>query len=142
MPSPYSLRCLGTVELRSPGGDLVRLRTRKHIALLVFLAVEARISHRRERLADLLWPGASAAEGRHSLATALSVLRGRFGTEGFESGRDNVRFTSTDLTLDLDRLAKGDVLETEFIPALDVAPFLEDFEIDDAPGFHIWRDGQ
>jgi DNA-binding SARP family transcriptional activator/tetratricopeptide (TPR) repeat protein len=142
MASHYNLRCLGTAELRSPGGDLVRLRTRKHFALLVFLSVEPRITHRRERLADLLWPGASAAEGRHSLATALSVLRGRFGPEGFETGRDHVRFACTEIDLDLDRLARGDVLESDVVPALDVAPFLEDFEIEDAPEFQLWRDGQ
>ncbi len=50
----------------------VRFRTKKHLALLIYLTVEAK-PHRRERLAELLWPDVSPTEGRHSLATALST---------------------------------------------------------------------
>ena len=112
MPAPVTLRCLGVPELRGPGGEPIRFRTRKHLALLVFLAVEPRTRHRRERLADLLWPEASPAVGRHSLATALSVIRGRVGIRTFETTRDTVRLVAPDLTVDLDRLAFGKILRT------------------------------
>ncbi|HXG45264.1 MAG TPA: AAA family ATPase, partial [Gemmatimonadales bacterium] len=142
MAPPYTLRCLGAVELRSPGGDLVRFRTRKHLALLIYLAVEPHHPHRRDRLADLLWPHASAAEARHSVATALSVLRGKLGPNAFEAGRDQVRFVFPDLELDLDRLARGEVLGDEYTPPLEVGGFLDGLEILGAPDFMLWREQQ
>src|SRR5262249_29214573 len=128
MPARYFLRCLGVPELRAPGGEPIRFRTKKHTALLVYLAVEPRQPHRRERLADLLWPDASPAEGRHSLATAISVIRGKLGPRTFENTRDTVRFVAADLEVDLDRLARGEVLGDEVTPALEMGGFLDDFE--------------
>ena len=49
------LRCLGQPGLFAPTGELIRFRTKKHLALLIYIAVDPR-SHRRERLAELLWP--------------------------------------------------------------------------------------
>ena len=142
MPPHFYLKCLGNPELRSPSGDPVKFRTRKPLALLLYLAVEPRHPHRRDRLADLLWPKGSALEGRHSVATALSVLRGKLGAQALETTRDLVRFTFGQLELDLDRLSRGDVLGDEFTPALDVGGFLEDFDVADAPEFQMWRDQQ
>lgn len=133
---------MGAPELRSPAGDSVRFRTRKHLAFLVYLAVEPRTRHRRDRLADLLWPRAGSLEGRHSVATALSVLRGKLGSEAFEASRDHIRFIFSELDLDLDRLSSGDVLGDEFNPTLDMGGFLDDFEIGDAPDFQVWREQQ
>ncbi|MFN8652298.1 MAG: AAA family ATPase [Gemmatimonadales bacterium] len=110
------------------------------MALLAFLAVEPRQPHRRERLADLLWPDASPAEGRHSLATALSVLRGKLGPRTFESTRETVRFVAPDLEVDLDRLARGDILGDDVTPPLEMGGFLDDFEVLRAPEFVLWRD--
>lgn len=140
MPPRHYLRCLGVPELRAPGGEPIRFRTRKHMALLAFLAVEPRQPHRRERLADLLWPDASPAEGRHSLATALSVLRGKLGPRTFETTRETVRFIAPDLEVDLDRLARGDILGDELTPPLEMGGFLDDFEVNRAPEFILWRE--
>ena len=41
MESPRYLRCLGLPGLFTPGGDPVRFRTKKHLALLVYLAMLA-----------------------------------------------------------------------------------------------------
>jgi DNA-binding SARP family transcriptional activator/tetratricopeptide (TPR) repeat protein len=140
MPPRFFLRCLGSPELRGPGGEPVRFRTRKHLALLTFLAVERRDPHRRDRLADLLWPDARPAEGRHSVATALSVLRGKLGPRTFEANRDAVRLLAPELEIDLHRLARGEILGDDLTPALEVAGFLEDFEVARAPEFMLWRD--
>src|SRR6266545_1111106 len=113
MESPRYLRCLGLPALFTSGGDPVRFRTKKHVALLVYLAVESRRFHRREHLAELLWPGARMAEGRHSLATALSVLRPRLGGDALQTTREQVCLAPGHLRLDLDRLLGGDVLGTE-----------------------------
>jgi DNA-binding SARP family transcriptional activator len=139
MPPRFFLRCLGSPELRGPGGEPVRFRTRKHLALLAFLAVERREPHRRDRLADLLWPDARLSEGRHSVATALSVIRGKLGPRTFETTRESVRFVAPDLEVDLDRLARGEVLGDDLTPPLEVAGFLEDFEVSRAPEYMLWR---
>ena len=73
MDGQLFLRTLGVPALFAPNGDPIRFRVKKHVALLVYLAVEQRNAHRRDHLVNLLWPRASAADGRHSLSTALSV---------------------------------------------------------------------
>ncbi len=135
------LRCLGQPSLFAANGEPIRFRTRKHLALLIYLAVEAK-SHRRERLAELLWPKVSLTEARHSLATALSTLRPRLGGGGLESSRDHVRLTPGRVDLDLDRLDAGDVLGTEVTGPLEVAAFLDGFDIPDSSEFTHWKDRQ
>ena len=103
MDSQRYLRCLGQPALFAARGEPVRFRTRKHLALLVYLAVEGR-SHRRDRLAELLWPRVSSTVARHSLATALSILRPRLGVDGLETSRDHVRLMPGRVALDLERL--------------------------------------
>jgi DNA-binding SARP family transcriptional activator/type II secretory pathway predicted ATPase ExeA len=122
-------------------GELISFRTRKHLALLVYLAVESR-SHRRDRLAELLWPKVSATEARHSLATALSVLRPRVGLDGLETSRDHVRLLPRWVALDLDRLRAGKVLGSEVIEPLPVTAFLDGFDIADSAEFTLWKDQQ
>ncbi len=140
MPPRHFLRCLGVPELRGPSGDPIRFRTRKHLALLLFLAAERRQAHSRERLAELLWPDARPSEGRHSVATALSVIRGKLGPRTFETTRDTVRLVAAELEVDLERLARGDILGDETLPPLEVAGFLDDFEVIRAPEYMLWRD--
>ena len=136
------LRCLGQPALFSAAGDPIRFRTKKHIALLIYLAVEDRQVHRRDRLAELFWPNVPSAEGRHSLATALSILRPRLGSDCIESGRDHVLLNRARLALDLDRLVTGDILGTETEPPLEMAGFLDGFEIPDSGEFGHWKDRQ
>src|SRR6476469_2364628 len=100
------LRCLGQPALFAATGEPIRFRTRKHLALLVYIAVESR-AHRRDRLAELLWPKVSVSEARHSLATALSTLRPRLGPEGLETSREHARLTPGRVALDLERLQAG-----------------------------------
>ncbi len=135
------LRCLGQPSLFAATGDPISFRTRKHLALLIYLAVEAK-SHRRERLAELLWPKVCLTEARHSLATALSTLRPRLGVDGLETSRDHVRLTPGRVDLDLDRLEAGDVLGTEVTGPLEVAAFLDGFDIPDSSEFTHWKDRQ
>jgi DNA-binding SARP family transcriptional activator/tetratricopeptide (TPR) repeat protein len=142
MESRRYLRCLGQPALFTPAGEQIRFRTKKHLALLVYLGVEAGSSHRRDRLAELLWPKVTLPEARHSLATALSILRSRLGAEALETTRDQVLLASGRLALDLDRLATGDILGSEFTGPLEVAAFLDGFEIPDAGEFALWKDRQ
>ncbi|HEV8176637.1 MAG TPA: AAA family ATPase, partial [Gemmatimonadales bacterium] len=132
---------MGQPSLLAPSGEPVRFRTKKHLALLIYLAVEAK-TKRRERLAEMLWPNVTPTEGRHSLATALSTLRPRLGPQGLETTRDHVRLSPGRVDLDLDRLEAGDVLGTEITGTLEVAAFLDGFDIVDSPEFSHWKDRQ
>ena len=134
------LRCLGQPALFSPAGDPIRFRTKKHLALLVYLAVDGRQTHRRDRLAEMFWPNVSGAEARHSLATALSILRPRLGLDGIEATRDHVTVARSRLELDLDRLVSGRILGTELEGPLEIAGFLDGFEIPDSKEFALWKD--
>jgi hypothetical protein len=134
------LRCLGPPALFSPSGEPVRFRTKKHIALLVYLAVEPAKPHRRDRLAELLWPSVATAEARHSLATALSMLRPRLGPDALQTNREHVLLSKDRIQLDIERLEAGEVLGSESREALQVAGFLEGFDIPEAPEFTLWKD--
>ncbi len=141
MSPPFSLRCLGQPALLDPYGAPVRLKTRKQLALLVYMAIDGRAPIRRDRLADLLWPGVGIREARHSMATAISALRYRVDPKGFPGDNHSLRMTAA-LSTDLERLQRGEVLGTDLLPAMEVDAFLEEFEIQDAPAFNHWRDQQ
>ncbi|MGH7562029.1 MAG: ATP-binding protein, partial [Gemmatimonadales bacterium] len=138
MADTFFLRCMGVPELRGPDGRPVRIRVRKHLALLIYLAVEGRSRSSRDALVELLWSGAPDPDARHSLSTALSVLRGLLGREAIEGTGTSIRFHRQVLTLDLDALLKGG--GSDGLAAED--SFLEDFAIPDAPAFMHWRDSQ
>lgn len=140
MHGDFRLRCLGQPELRGPDGKVIRFRVKKHLALLVYLAVERRVAHDRSRLAEMLWPRTAGRRGRHSLATALSLLRAIFGREAFPTSRSAVRFAPAALALDLDRLEVGNVLGGPGEEPLEVDGFLRGFDLADAPEFGLWKD--
>src|SRR5690606_7338623 len=142
MEPRFHLRCLGLPQLSGPDGQPIRFKVRKHLALLVYLAVESRTRHRRDHLAELLWPNLPEADGRHSLATGLSMLRSCFGRDVVDASRDDLRWAYTRLDLDLDRLAAGQVIGDEMTPMLDVADFLDGFEVPGATEFMLWRERQ
>ncbi len=142
MEPRLSLRCLGEPILAGPDGEPVRFKVRKHLALLVYLAVESRGRHHRDHLADLLWANLPENDGRHSLATALSMIRAKVGPDALETDRDHVRFACSRVEMDLTRLESGDVLASEFQPALAIAGFLDGFEVPGSAEFMLWRERQ
>jgi DNA-binding SARP family transcriptional activator/tetratricopeptide (TPR) repeat protein len=139
-PPRFFLKCLGYPELRGSDGKIVRIRVKKHVALLVFLAVERRRHHDRSRLVSLLWPRVSAEKGRHSISVAISLLRTTFGRDAFPPHRVGLRFHPAHLSLDLDRLESGRILGQDGVDDLDVDGFLRGFDIDDAPEFALWKE--
>ncbi len=140
MAKRFQLTCLGLPELRTADGKVVRIRVKKHLALLVYLAIERRGSHSRARLVELFWSGVQPKRGRHSCATALSVLRNIFGKTAFATARDVVRFHPADLALDLDILQKGEVVGPDGEAVIDVDGFLRGFELDDCPEWDLWKE--
>jgi DNA-binding SARP family transcriptional activator/tetratricopeptide (TPR) repeat protein len=140
MSQPFTFRCLGRPVLIAPDGTEVRLKVRKHLALLAYLALEPRQPWRRDTLTDLLWPRAPLEDARHSLATGVSMLRTILGPRAIETGRDKVRFATGDLVTDLARLEAGHILGDEFTPPLELGDLLQDLHVPDAPPFDHWKD--
>ncbi|MDX2192873.1 MAG: AAA family ATPase [Gemmatimonadales bacterium] len=142
MPDALRLVCLGSPALVRADGTVFRLKTRKHLALLVYLAIEDR-AHRREHLCDLLWPlEPNRSDARHSLSTALSALRRTLGADALDTTNETVRLRAGRLPVDVARLEAGRVLADGDVAALDVGPFLDDFELPDAEHFTAWREAQ
>src|SRR5207245_10693961 len=75
----HHLSTLGVPLLRSDAGENVRFRTRKHLALLIRLAVESGKRLSRDYLQELLWPEVPTHLARHYLAQAISVLQAKVG---------------------------------------------------------------
>lgn len=67
------LAWLGTPEI-SYADQPLTFRTRKALALLIYLTTEAG-THSREKLTTLFWPESDAARGRGMLRTTLAYLR-------------------------------------------------------------------
>lgn len=134
--NPFHLSVLGYPVLRAPNGDPVRFRTKKHLALLIFLAVEQGRPHRRDKLATMFWPRAPLLKGRHSLATALSVLRGSVGRHVFDTDRDSIGVRKGWIVADL-----GCSEGLSLLGGRDRAceTFLQDFELADLHDFEEWR---
>lgn len=141
MPPRHHLRALGEPSLVTAAGQPVALRTRKALALLVYLAVERR-PHTREALAALLWPRASRTDGRHSVANALSEIRGRLGRDALDTTPERVALRPGAVTLDVDRLLADDIFASAAGPQLDVDGFLDGVELPDAVPFAHWIEAQ
>ena len=67
------MRFLGPARVSS-GAEAFAFKTRKALALLVYLVLEAKL-HSRDELVSLLWPDASQEAGRASLRNTLALLR-------------------------------------------------------------------
>ncbi len=136
----YELRCLGEATLRSPAGDLVHFRSRKHLALLIYLALNADRAHRRERLATMLWSDTDGSRARHSLSQALYAVRRLLnGTVRIEG--EDLEMDATQLKIDIfefeGRLAAGDAVTAA---ELYRGEFLEGFWVRSAQGFEEWAE--
>lgn len=139
-----TIRLLGTPEIHV-GERTLSFRTRKVLALLVYLAVEQGM-HSRESLMALLWPESPTNSAAATLRVTLSRLRRVLGpagdvliteggTVGFDSGFIDY--------MDLNWLAEAELPETppdKLTAVLDVdrGEFLEGFTLSDAPGFDTW----
>jgi DNA-binding SARP family transcriptional activator len=130
------LRCLGPpavlVDGREPPSDVL---WRKHVALLVYLALSPECTRSREHLLGLLWPEKTQEKARHSLNEALRRLRGGLGTERIVTNGDVVRLSTENLAVD--------ALEFEQHAASDPhSDLLEGFVVEDAPAFEGWAEEQ
>ena len=132
MTHAFLLHCLGAPALFTVAGEQVRFRTRKHMALLVRLALEPGKQFTRDYLSDLLWPDAAPKLANHSLAQGLSVIKAKVAREAVVIQRATVGLAAGWIDVDTNHLAGNDV-------SID-GPFLDGFEIPAARPFEDWKD--
>ncbi|HRV96869.1 MAG TPA: AAA family ATPase, partial [Anaerolineae bacterium] len=149
------LAWLGT-PLVSYGDQPVTFRTRKALALLIYLTTEAGL-HSREKLTALFWPESDTVRGRGMLRTSLAHLREIMDTfdtayllvEPQSLGFDFERDVELDLhilqtALDLIQPQPGPAERDRVIGQLQTAAdryrsdFLAGFSLADTPDFDDW----
>jgi len=128
----FVLHCLGCPALLTVAGEQVRFRTRKHLALLIRLALEPGKRFTRDYLADLLWPDSPPKHANHSLAQGLSVIKAKIAREAVVIQRATVGLAPGWIDADVSHLSAGD--------AQIGGPFLDGFEIPAARPFEEWKD--
>lgn len=101
-PDCHHLRLFGPPALYDRSGQAVALRTRKQMGVLVVLALEGR-GHgvSRDAVVEYFWPDVEVKKGRHSLAQALTAIRGALGQSAVVSDGPVIRFEGN-LTSDAD----------------------------------------
>jgi DNA-binding SARP family transcriptional activator/predicted ATPase len=142
--APLTIRLLGSPEITVDQRPL-SFRTRKVLALLIFLVTE-RGMHRRESLMALLWPESAAEQAAVTLRVTLSRLRRSLKPAGkfllSEAGKVGFDFEEP-VDLDLDWLAMAirpeePANDLTNILNLDRGAFLAGFTLPDAPQFDNW----
>jgi DNA-binding SARP family transcriptional activator/tetratricopeptide (TPR) repeat protein len=128
----FVLHSLGRLALFTVAGEQVRFRTRKHLGLLIRLALEPGKQFTRDYLADLLWPEAAPKLANHSLAQGLSVIKAKIAREAVVIQRSTVGLAPGWIDVDANHLAAGEVSIE--------GPFLDGFEIPAARPFEDWKD--
>ena len=132
---------MGPLEATVDGRPLV-VDTRKALAILVLLAVEAR-RFARDELAAMLWPESGDEASRGALRRTLSVLHAAVGEQWLHVDRAAVRLEGAGVWLDLEVLGaaagRGDPAELAAAADLARGPFLAGFSLRDSPEFDDWR---
>src|SRR5437899_3687 len=135
MVAQFQLKVLGSPELVRGGRSPVRFRTKKHLAVLLYLHFEGRArSIPRDQLVDLLWPDVPPEKGRHSLSQALLAIRSRLGTDAVTGREQDVQLLA-ELPSDLSALRQGEV------GTMRVAEPLQGLDQCAGPEFAHWVDG-
>lgn len=152
------LETLGSTVVSFEGAPIPRRVFGRARALLIFLAVERNQPHRREALAELLWPDADEATARTNLRKALHVLRQALVSDPGDLphiavDRSTVRFvTDSDYHLDVEQFTgvstacPGPAADTcsRCLERMKTAaqryrgPFLTDFAAIDGETFQDW----
>lgn len=130
----FRLKLFGAPEVREVDRGVLQFRTRKQLALLVYLHFEGRgrlVS--RDELVELLWPGVTLEKGRHSLSEALSFLRTRLGPGAVVCSVAGIGL-AVPLATELEELGVGSDDLTE------LADPLQGLELCGGPAFGHWVD--
>jgi len=145
-----SIHLLGQLQIAVDGEAVTGFESDKVRALLVYLAVEGGRQHRREALAEMLWPerpeGAALNNLRGALSNLRKAIRDRDAAPPFIlATRQTIQFNpESDHWLDVSALAalgEGAPLSAQALEeavALYRGPFLEGFTLRDSAAFEEW----
>jgi DNA-binding SARP family transcriptional activator len=134
------LRLLGPPDLTVNSQPApAELLWRKHLALLVYLALSPRRSRTRDHLVALLWGDKADSSARHSLREAVRVIRQGLGTAVIETEGQLIRLALPDLRLDTEQFDTC-VAQQDWPGAVRLVSgeFLEGFGVPGASGFEDW----
>jgi DNA-binding SARP family transcriptional activator len=137
--APLELTCLGppTARLggREPPADVL---WRKHLGLLIYLALSPDRTRSRDHLLGMLWPEKAEPQARHSLNEAVRRLRAGLGADRLRTHGDTISLDGTGLQVDVLRFAALSGERPAEAVALLRGDFLEGFVVEDAPAFEEW----
>jgi DNA-binding SARP family transcriptional activator len=153
-----SLNLLGPFQATLDDRPLVKFRTSKVQALLIYLAVETvdtpNLAHRREALMELLWPGLPVRSAQDNLRQTLYLLRKTIPHVRAKEGGESLPFVLTDrqtarlnpaCAYALDLATFRQLLDGQPTPsklekacALYRGEFLADFFLPDSAPFEDW----
>lgn len=135
------LRLIGAFSMSDAPGKLRGLPGRKDRAVLAFLAAHPGRRISRDRLVELIWPGAADGAGRASLRQSLSTIRKALSHDDVLSvDRDTVTLNPDHVETDLARLVSGTLSQGEeaLAPIANGEMFLDDIGGISAE-FDSWR---
>lgn len=162
LTQPVVISLLGSFTLIIDGQSVVRFRSNKTRALLVYLLIAHPQPVLRTVLSELLWPDYSAESARVNLRQTLTSLRDQLAPyELLSADRNHVWLTLDPATVWCDVLLFNELLDTcqqhnhstvsqclvcqerlHQAVALYQGPFLENFPNVDSPRFHDWLQTQ
>ncbi len=133
------LLCFGppTARLagREPPPDVL---WRKHLGLLIYLALSSDRTKSRDHLLGVFWPEKPEAQARHSLNEAVRRLRSSLGADRLRTRGDAIMLNDAALQVDVLHFAALTGQRPEEAAALVRGDFLEGFIVEDAPAFEEW----
>jgi DNA-binding SARP family transcriptional activator/tetratricopeptide (TPR) repeat protein len=134
----HTLRCFGRVCVEGPSGESVRLRSSKHLALLVYLTANPDHEHPRDRLAWLLWE-TDRPQARHSLSQALYDIRCNLPRLRVRASVNHVAVERGSIDSELDSFEEA-VRGSDVATAVELyrGSFVPDLESVATPGFERW----
>src|SRR4029077_4548998 len=137
--APLELQCFGVPTARLAGGPAPpEVLRRKHLALLVYLALSPNRRRTRTHLVGVLWPETDDSRARHSLNEAIRRLRAHVGESRLTSDSDSIVPGGDDLEVDalrFDALLDRSPADAARLVGGD---FLEGFAVEGAPAFEEW----
>lgn len=137
--APLELFCFGSPAARLAGGEPpAEVRWRKHLALLVYLALSPTRSRSRDHLLGLLWAEQPEAGARKALNQAVLRLRRALGEGRLRSESDTLALSNDGLEVDALRFMKDALTAPDDALPLLRGEFLEGFHVDGAPEFEDW----
>jgi len=139
LSSPLELICLGPPTARLGGKDPPSdVLWRKHLGLLIYLALSPDRSRARDHLLGVFWPEKPEKDARHSLNEAVRRLRAGLGAERLITRGDVIALHEDGLSVDVERFVALASQQRAEAAQLLRGDFLEGFAVEDAPDFEDW----